>query len=53
MTKSIYNDFRKRILHAVSEGMSVRAAAIRYDVSESVAVKLIQLLKKHADLERS
>ena len=37
MTKSISNDFRKRILNAVSEGMSARAPAIRYDVSASVA----------------
>ena len=42
MTKSISNDLRKRILNAVLEGMSARAAAIRYDVSASVAVKLVQ-----------
>jgi transposase len=41
MTKPLSNDLRERIVAAVDGGMSRRAAARRFGVSESAAIKLL------------
>ena len=42
MAKPLDTDLRARIVAAVEAGMSCRAAAARFDVSESAAIKLMQ-----------
>jgi len=42
MAKPLDNDLRARIVAAVEAGMSCRAAAARFDTSESAAIKLLQ-----------
>jgi transposase len=40
MALPLSQDLRARIVHAVSEGSSIRQAAARFDVSPSSAIKL-------------
>jgi transposase len=42
MTKPLSDDIRKRLIDAVAQGMSRRAAAARYNVAPSAAIKLFQ-----------
>jgi putative transposase len=42
MAKPLDNDLRARVVAAVESGMSRRAAAARFDISESAAIKLMQ-----------
>jgi putative transposase len=42
MALPLSQDLRARIVHAVSEGSSIRQAAARFDVSPSSAIKLMQ-----------
>src|SRR5262252_9197872 len=44
-------DIRKRIVAAVEEGTSCRAAADRFAVSESTAIKLVQQCQQTGSLE--
>jgi transposase len=44
-------DIRKRIVSAVEDGTSCRAAAARFAVSESAAIKLIQRWEQTGSLE--
>lgn len=41
-TKSYSNDIRSRIIRAVKGGLSARAAAEKYEVSASCAIKLVK-----------
>ena len=47
MPKAYSQDLRDRVINAVERGMSRRAAARRFGVSESIAVKWLQRLKRH------
>ncbi len=42
MTKPLSNDFRHRVIGAVDEGMSRRAAAKRFGVSASTAIRWVE-----------
>ena len=42
MTKPLSNDLRARLIDAVTQGMSCRAAADRFGVAASTAVKLVR-----------
>jgi len=42
MAKPLDLDLRARVVAAVNSGMSCRAAAARFDISESAAIKLMQ-----------
>jgi transposase len=46
MTKPLSDDIRERLIDAVAQGMSRRAAAARYDVAPSTAIKLFQHWQK-------
>ena len=46
MGRPLSVDLRERIVAAVDEGMSRRGAAKRFEVSESCAIKLVQLWKR-------
>lgn len=45
MAKPLSNDIRERIVRAVEGGMSRNAAAQKYDVSPSTAIKIVALWK--------
>ncbi len=49
MARPISNDLRKRVLDDVLAGMSRRQAAIKYNVSPSFAVKLVNKHKETGD----
>jgi transposase len=51
MAKPLDNDLRARVLAAVEAGMSCRAAAARFEVSESAAIKLMQRYRATGSLE--
>lgn len=51
MAKPLDNDLRARIVAAVEGGMSCRAAAARFDVSESAAIKLMQRYRATGSIE--
>ena len=51
MAKPLDNDLRARIVAAVEGGMSCRAAAARFDVSESAAIKLMQRYRSTGSIE--
>lgn len=51
MAKPLDNDLRARVVAAVEAGMSCRAAAARFDVSESAAIKLMQRYRATGSLE--
>jgi transposase len=51
MPAALSLDIRKRIVAAVEEGTSRRAAADRFAVSESTAVKLVQQWQQTGSLE--
>ncbi len=42
MTKPLSNDLRVRLINAVAQGMSCRAASERFGVAASTAVKLVR-----------
>jgi transposase len=46
MTAPLSQDLRQRIVRAVSEGSSARAAAERFEVSPSAAIKLMQRVRE-------
>ena len=45
MTEPLSQDLRARIVRAVADGSSVRKAAIRFEVSASAAIKLMQRVR--------
>lgn len=51
MAKPLSNDIRSRLVAAVEGGMSCRAAAERYDVAPSVAIKLMQQWRETGSFE--
>ena len=46
MTAPLSQDLRQRIVRALSEGSSARAAAERFEVSPSAAIKLMQRVRQ-------
>jgi putative transposase len=46
MTTPLSQDLRRRILRTVEKGSSIRQAGGRYEVSPSVAVKLMRRLRE-------
>ena len=50
MTVPLSQDLRRRIARAVANGSSIRQAAMRYEVSPSAAVKLMQQVRKTGSL---
>ena len=46
MTAPLSQDLRERIARAVEEGSSARAAAARFEVSPSAAIKLMQRVRE-------
>jgi transposase len=50
MTAPLSQDLRRRIAGAVAQGSSIRQAAMRYEVSPSAAVKLMQRVRRTGSL---
>ncbi|MBQ0821926.1 IS630 family transposase [Microvirga sp. HBU67558] len=50
MTAPLSQDLRRRIARAVEKGSSIRQAAVRYEISPSAAVKLMQRVRKTGSL---
>jgi putative transposase len=50
MTAPLSQDLRRRIARAVEKGSSIRQAAMRYEISPSAAVKLMQRVRKTGSL---
>jgi putative transposase len=46
MTAPLSQDMRKRLVRAVAEGASARAAAARFAVSASAAIKLVRRVRQ-------
>ena len=46
MTTPLSQDLRQRLVRAVEEGSSARAAAARFDVSASAAIKLVRRVRE-------
>ena len=46
MTAPLSEDLRRRLVRAVEGGSSARAAAARFEVSPSAAIKLVQRVRK-------
>lgn len=46
MTAPLSQDLRRRIVHAVESGSSARAAAARFEVSPSAAIKLVRRVRQ-------
>ena len=46
MTAPLSQDLRKRLVRAVAEGASARAAATRFAVSASAAIKLVRRVRQ-------
>jgi transposase len=46
MTAPLSQDLRRRIVHAVESGSSARAAAARFEVSPSTAIKLVRRVRQ-------
>jgi len=54
MTAALSQDLRNRVIDAVQkEGMSRRAAARRFGVSESAAIKWVQGVERRGSRKRS
>jgi transposase len=51
MTKPLSKDLRERIVSAVDGGLSRRAAARRFGVSDSAAIKLVALWRDTGSIE--
>lgn len=51
MPRPLSNDIRKRIVEAVQKGLSRNAAAQKYDVAPSSAIKIVALWKKTGSWE--
>ena len=49
MTKSLSNDLRQRVVDAVETGMTRRAAAARFGVAASTAIKWVQRWRETGD----
>ena len=47
MSRPLSNDLRRRIVEAVDGGMSRRAAAERFGVSASTAIRLVERWRRH------
>jgi transposase len=45
MANPLSQDLRRRLVRAVDEGSSTRAAARRFDVSVSAAIKLVRRVR--------
>ena len=52
MTAPLSQDLRERIAHAVGAGSSARAAAERFAVSPSAAIKLMQRVRETGSTAR-
>jgi putative transposase len=50
MSAPLSQDLRRRIARAVEKGSSIRQAAMRYEISPSAAVKLMQRVRKTGSL---
>ena len=46
MAAPLSQDLRRRIVRAVEEGSSARAAAVRFEVSVSAAIKLVRRVRE-------
>ena len=46
MTAPLSQDLRRRLVRAVEEGSSARAAAARFEVSASAAIKLVRRVRE-------
>jgi transposase len=51
MTAPLSQDLRKRLIRAVEGGSSARAAAARFEVSPSAAIKLMRRARETGSLE--
>lgn len=51
MTAPLSQDLRKRLVRAVDEGSSARAAAARFEVSISAAIKLVRRVRETGSTE--
>ena len=51
MAKPLDLDLRARVVAAVNAGMSCRAAAARFDISQSAAIKLMQRYRATGSIE--
>lgn len=53
MTAPLSQDLRRRLVRSVGDGSSARAAAARFEVSASAAIKLLQRVRKTGSTEPS
>ena len=53
MTAPLSQDLRRRLVRSVEDGSSARAAAARFEVSASAAIKLLQRVRKTGSTEPS
>ena len=51
MTAPLSQDLRRRLVRSVEDGSSARAAAARFEVSASAAIKLLQRVRKTGSTE--
>ena len=51
MPKPYSQDLRDRVIDAVKRGMSRRAAARHYEISESVAIKMLERVERDGSRE--
>ncbi len=51
MTAPLSRDLRRRLVRAVEQGSSARAAAARFDVSASAAIKLVRRVRETGSTE--
>jgi putative transposase len=51
MAAPLSQDLRRRIVRAVEEGSSARAAAVRFEVSVSAAIKLVRRVRETGSTE--
>jgi putative transposase len=51
MTAPLSQDLRRRLVRAVDEGSSARAAAARFEVSASAAIKLMRRVRETGSTE--
>ena len=53
MTAPLSQDLRRRLVRSVEDGSSARAAAARFEVSASAAIKLLQRVRRTGSTEPS
>jgi transposase len=51
MTAPLSQDLRRRLVRAIDEGSSARAAAARFQVSVSAAIKLVRRVRETGSME--